>query len=65
MCKGKREGVKQVSSLKRAIEMANESGHALINTPPEEWKKTIEFMREKGSCIEVNGSCYAVKFYTA
>lgn len=49
-------------TLKKALELADKSGSAILDAPPEEWKETASFIQ---GCIEYNGSYYRVGFMTA
>jgi len=59
------EELSKYPTLKRAIDLASKNGKAMLNAPPEEWSRTMKFIREIGGCIEVKGSCYTVGFLTA
>jgi len=60
-----KDELSEYPTLKRAIDLASKNGEAVLNAPPEEWSRTLKFIREIGGCIEVNGSCYTVGFLTA
>jgi hypothetical protein len=59
------EELSEYPTLKRAIDLASKNEKAVLNAPPEEWSKTMKFIREIGGCIDVSGSCYTVGFLTA
>jgi len=59
------EELSKYPTLKRAISLANKNGKAVLTAPPEEWSRTLNFIREIRDCIEVNGSCYTVEFMMA
>ena len=58
------EKLSEYPTLKRAIDLASKNEKAVLNAPPEEWSKTMKFIREIGGSIDVNGSCYTVRFMT-
>ncbi len=59
------EELSKYPTLKRAIYLANKNGKAMLTVPPEEWSRTLNFIREIRGCIEVNGSCYTFEFMMA
>ncbi|RLI79523.1 hypothetical protein DRP05_03615 [Archaeoglobales archaeon] len=48
-------------TLKNALITAEKKGSTTLKAPPEEWSKTLSFVREKG-CIKFNGSKFEVHF---
>ena len=48
-------------ALKKALISADEEGSAVLKASPEEWSRTMSFIKEKG-CIRFNGSNFAVQF---
>jgi len=60
--------LEEYPTLKRAINKCIESNedHICLETPPDEWERTISFLTEKGSyTIKIDEGYYQVKFSTA